>query len=236
MKVPLSRRLQVCCGFVAQGERVADVGTDHGYLGIWLLRQGKARSVIASDVVPGPLSAAKRNAERFGVTDRMEFYLSDGVQAIPRDFDTLVCAGMGADTMISILSAAPWLRDPRYRLILQCQSRTPSLRKYLSDNSFRITEESVLQDGRFLYTVMEVIWQPGYPLTPGEQYFPPALLENPGEQLPRYYRDTLFRLSRALTAKGADADTYMAAAFEELKALQDIPELSFLKEDTHDHS
>ena len=61
MKIPISARLLACCNFIAPGDRVADVGTDHGYLGIWLLQQGIASSVIASDIVPGPLSAAKNN-------------------------------------------------------------------------------------------------------------------------------------------------------------------------------
>ena len=189
MKIPLSPRLLACAGFVAQGDRVADVGCDHGYLGIYLLQQGIASHVIASDVVSGPLSAARRNADKFGFTEQMEFHLSDGVQSIPHDFDTLICAGMGADTMISILSAAPWLQSSRYRLILQCQSKTPALRKYLSDTGWRIAEETVLRDGRFLYTVMEVWWEPTYPrLTEAECWFPPALLENPSREVPAYYR------------------------------------------------
>ena len=158
MKIPISARLQACCNFVLPGDRVADIGTDHGYLGIWLLEQGIASSIIAADIVPGPLSAAKKNAAKYGFADRMEFYLSDGVQSIPRDFNTMVCAGMGGDTMVSILSAAPWLQDSRYRLVLQCQSKTPLLRKYLSDHGWRITEETTLKDGRFIYTVMEVYY------------------------------------------------------------------------------
>ena len=125
MKIPLSKRLQACCAFVAPGDRVADVGCDHGYLGIYLLTSGIAASVIASDVNEQPLGSAMANADRFGVRDQMEFYLSDGVKEIPRDFDTLVCAGMGADTMISILESAPWLQSGSYRMILQCQSKQP---------------------------------------------------------------------------------------------------------------
>ena len=189
MKIPISDRLLACADFVAPGERVADVGCDHGYLGIYLLTNGIASSVIASDVREGPLQSALRNAEKYGVKDKMALYLSDGVKAIPRDFDTLVCAGMGGDTMISILEAAPWLRSEAYRLVLQCQSKTPMLRRYLSETGWRITEETVLRDGRFLYTVMEVRWEPEYPrLSVGEWYFPPALLENPSEAVPAYYR------------------------------------------------
>ena len=229
MKLPISDRLLACCGFVAPGERVADIGCDHGYLAIHLLQTGKARSVIAADINEGPLLSAVRNAEKYGVRDRIEFYLSDGAKKIPRDFDTMVCAGMGADTMISILEAAPWLRDAKYRLVLQCQSKTPMLRRYLSETGFRIYEETVLWDGRFLYTVMEVSWRPEYPrLTPGEWYFPPALLENPSYDVPAYYRWVVGGLEVS-TAHQDDPEKKQALA--ELKALAETPELTWLKEE-----
>ena len=230
MKIPLSSRLLACCCFVHPGDRVADIGCDHGYLGIYLLTKGIAKSIIASDVKEGPLKSAVRNSEKFGVNDRMAFYLSDGVRNIPRDFDTLVCAGMGADTMISILSAAPWLQNPQYRLILQCQSKTPMLRQYLSESGWRITEESVLKDGKFLYTIMEVVWQPGYSLTPGQCHFSPALLENPSTDLPAYYRWVVTGLKTAVENQKELADPFKVSALEELMALP--PELSWLKEET----
>lgn len=229
MKLPISDRLLACCGFVAPGERVADIGCDHGYLAIHLLQTGKARSVIAADINEGPLLSAVRNAEKYGVRDRIEFYLSDGAKKIPRDFDTMVCAGMGADTMISILEAAPWLRDAKYRLVLQCQSKTPMLRKYLSKTGFRIYEETVLRDGRFLYTVMEVSWRPEYPrLTPGEWYFPPALLENPSYDVPAYYRWVVGGLEVSTAHQDAPEKKQ---ALAELRALAETPELTWLKEE-----
>lgn len=231
MKIPLSKRLQVCCGFISTGDRVADIGCDHGYLGIYLLKNGIASAVIAADINQQPLDCALRNAHKFGVADSIQFYLSDGVRNIPKEFDTLVCAGMGADTMISILEAAPWLRAEQYRLILQCQSKTHTLRKYLSETGWRIMEESVLRDGRFLYTVMEVVWQPDYPkLTVGEWYFPPALLENPSKEVPEYYRDILFRLSRAIQGRGECDDSEMVIAYNELKSLAQQLELNWLEE------
>lgn len=182
MKLPINARLLACCAFIRPGDRVADVGCDHGYLGIHLLQEGTAASVIASDLRPGPLDSARKNAEKYGLSSKMSFYLSDGVQNIPRDFDVLVCAGMGADTIISILTAAPWLKSPRYRLVLQCQTKTFLLRQYLSEQGWAIRAETVRRDGKFLYTVMEVLWDPAAPrLTPGGFYLPPALLENAGE-------------------------------------------------------
>lgn len=236
MHLPLSKRLQACCSFVAPGDRVADIGCDHGYLSIHLLKCGIASTVIAADVNEGPLQNAIQNAEKFGVKDQIRFYLSDGAKSIPRDFDTLVCAGMGGDTMVSILEAAPWLQDRQYRLILQCQSKTPMLRQYLSEHGWRINRETVLQDGKFLYTVLEVIWQPEYPrLISWQYYFPPALLETPSKDLPAYYQRLLFSLRRAISGRGEQADPQMILALQELEALTDDPAFGFLKEDTYDH-
>lgn len=232
MKIPLSARLRTCAEAVGNSRRFADIGCDHGYLSIHLLENGSAESCIAADVRPGPLESAKRNAEKYGVSDRITFCLSDGVRNIPRDFDTLVCAGMGADTMIHILSDAPWLCSERYTLVLQCQTRTPELRRYLSENGWHIACESVLRDGRFLYTVMQVQWHPGRPkLTAGQWYFPPAMLENPGKETSEYYRRICRKLSLLINARGETAEPLLTDAYHELVRLQDIPALSFLKED-----
>lgn len=219
MKLPLSDRLLACCGFVHPGDRVADVGCDHGYLSIHLLQSGIASHVYASDVRQGPLSSAKRNAETYGVKNKIDFFLSDGVQSLPRDFNTLVCAGMGGDTMISILSAAPWLQGGAYRLILQCQSKTPLLRRYLSENGWEIHRETVLRDGRFLYTVMEVVWNPGAPkLTVGQWYFPPALLKNKSPETAEYCRWVVDGLRLAARHR---PDEENQQALEELEAIQE---------------
>ena len=218
MKLPLSDRLLACCAFVRPGDRVADVGCDHGYLSIHLLQTGVASHVYASDVRQGPLSSAKRNADTYGITEKIDFFLSDGVQSLPRDFDTLVCAGMGGDTMISILSAAPWLKSDRYRLILQCQSKTPDLRRYLSENGWEIKQETVLRDGRFLYTVMEVLWNPDAPrLTVGQCYFSPALCRCTAPEAAEYYRWVVDGLRLAVQHR-PDAENQKALA--ELEELQ----------------
>ena len=230
MTSALSARLLACCNFVCPGDRVADVGCDHGYLGIHLLQNNLASYVYAGDVNEGPLQSAVTNAEKYGLSDKISFYLSDGLKNMPRDFDTMVCAGMGADTMVSILEAAPWLKSSQYRLILQCQSKTHYLRKYLSEEGWRIFEETVVRDGRFLYTVMEVIYQPGYSLTPGEWYFPPALLENPALELPGYYQQVISKLRIAMNGQKENADASLVLALHELENLPS--ELDFLKEET----
>lgn len=216
MKHTLSPRLLRCADFIQVGDRVADVGCDHGYLGIHLLQSGKASYVYAGDVNEGPLQSAVVNSEKYGVSDKISFYLSDGVRHFPRDFDAMVCAGMGADTMVSILEAAPWLKNSSYRLILQCQSKIPYLRDYLSQNGWYISQETVVRDGRFLYTVMEVLYQPGTVLTPGQCYFSPALRNDSSLESEEYYQQVVFRLQRAVNGQGEQADKKMVQALQEL--------------------
>ena len=217
MQPPISKRLLACCDLVHPGDRVADIGCDHGYLAIYLLQNHIASGVIASDIKPQPLAAAKRNAAKYAVTENITFHLSDGVQSIPRDFDTMICAGMGGDTMVSILENAPWLADTRYRLILQCQSKTPMLRKYLSENGWCIRQERVLKDGRFLNTVMEVLYAPSTALTPGQCYLPPALFVNPTEYLQDYCARVIAELEKIVSAQKENADPYQIQALSELK-------------------
>ena len=225
----LSKRLLACCQFVRPGDRVADVGCDHGYLSIHLLKNNIASAVIASDINEGPLKSAIANADKYGVTENIRFYLSDGVRSIPREFDCMIAAGMGGDTMISILEAAPWLRNKSYRLILQCQSKTAMLRQYLSDKGWRIPREIAVRDGRFIYTVMEVLWDPDDPrLTVGQTHFSPALLAHPVEEAAEYYQRLLFSLGRAIKGRGENADPTMVAALAELAPLE--TEHTWLKE------
>ena len=227
MNIPLSPRLAQCCKLIPKGSIVADIGCDHGYLSIYLLKDGIAKQVIAADIGEQSLQSAMANARRFGVEDNIRFYLSDGAMRIPRDFSHMVCAGMGADTMIHILENAPWLKNEQYTLILQCQSKTPTLRKYLSENGFSITGETVLKDGRFLYTIMEVRWEQCEPLTPGQCWLSPALAVSGSPYLPAYYKQVITRLQRAINGQKENADPNMVAALTELENNPAFKELSY---------
>lgn len=217
MEIKLSPRLLACCEYVRRGSVVADVGCDHGYTSIYLLEKGIAKKVYACDVKEGPLDSARRNCRGLGLGERISFHLSDGVQNVPRDFDTLVCAGMGADVMVSILSAAPWLKDTGYHLILQCQSKTPTLRRFLSENGWRIRSEAVVRDGRFLYTVMDVVYET-QPLSDAECYFSPALVKTASKEVGAYYRQIVKNLRVA--AEGQKSAELAAI----LQALENVPD------------
>ena len=223
MKIPLSNRLLTCSRYVNQGDRVADIGCDHGYLGIHLLKTGVAQNVIAADINEQPLHSATVNALKFGVRDKMQFYLSDGAAAIPRDFDVMVCAGLGADTMISILSAAPWLKSESYRLILQCQSKTSNLRKWLWEEGWQIKRETLAQDGKFIYSVLEAVYAPGRTVDAWEHYISKQLLEDRSPLLPEYYQRIRngLRLHTEGLRRNGNADADQEAVLQQIEALEE---------------
>lgn len=222
MKLPLSNRLLACCSFVRQNDRVADVGCDHGYLGIHLLQSGIASSVIAADINEMPLQSAKENAIKFSVQDRISFYHSDGVRQLPRDFDCMVCAGMGADTMISILDAAPWLQSSRFRLILQCQSKRPELRRYLAAKGFSISRETLARDGKFIYPVTEVCYAPGPAPAPWGYYISPQLIADGSPLLLPFVRRVMGGVADSLGGlrHSGRSDTEMAEIYTHLQELE----------------
>ena len=225
MQLPnLSTRLMACCSFIKPNSRVADVGCDHGYLGIYLLKNNLADFVYAADIKPAPLDSAKRNAAKFDTIHKMSFHLSPGVKAVPHDFDTLVCAGMGADTIISILEDAPWLKDNRYTLILQCQSRRPELRKYLYAQGYCIKRETLAQDGKFIYPVMEVVYSPSAPLTAAGYHISPALLECNSPLLPAFYnrvKEGIITTVNGLSRNGGEKLAYYQEILKELTQMEE---------------
>ena len=229
MKLPISKRLLCCASLVPQGARVADVGCDHGYLSIHLLREHIAAAVAAMDLRPEPLEAARRNAARFQTADRMEFFLCDGLSALgPGAVDAVVCAGMGGDTMVKILSECSWADDPAVTWILQPQSSGNDLRRWLSERGYRIEREKLVRDGGFLYAVMEVRYGGGTLLTPGQQYVSPQLLEEDPALVRTYIervKNALVRtvdgLSRAKEDGLAERRAYYETALRQVRELEE---------------
>ena len=184
----LSSRLLSCASLVRPGGVTADVGTDHGYLAIYLLEQGICPRVFASDLREGPLSAARRSAAKAGLSDQITFVLSDGLRSLPAtEIDTVICAGMGGDNIISILDAEPAVRSPEKQLILQPQSKVADLRRWLAEQGFTIRRERLSRDGKFVYTAMDAAYTGATEtLSPGRQLMPEILLQS-GDPLLRDY-------------------------------------------------
>ena len=134
--VELTPRLRSVAELVPRGARFADVGTDHAYLPVWLLQQGRITGAVASDLRPGPLERARGTAEKYGLTGRMDFRLCDGLSGIqPDEVNTIAMAGMGGETIAAILAAAPWTWERECLLLLQPMSAQPFLRRHLRAGS-----------------------------------------------------------------------------------------------------
>ena len=156
MKNLLTPRLALCARYAAGAGILCDVGADHGYLPISLLAEGKIEYAIAADIRPGPLASARRHAGEAGLEDKMRFELADGL-AFPgaERADTVVCAGMGGETVAGILKRAPWTKEG-VRLILQPQSKLDELCEWLRENGYALVTAALAAEGERLYIAMLV--------------------------------------------------------------------------------
>lgn len=163
----LTPRLQAIADQVPQGAVFADIGTDHAYLPVWLLLNGRIDRAIAADLREGPLSRARETAEQHGVTGKVSFRLCDGLTGIEEgETDVVAIAGMGGETIAAILAAAPWTRN--CKLLLQPMTSFPDLRFWLQQNGYVIKNERIVREGNRLYSIWTVSGGEMEALSPGE--------------------------------------------------------------------
>ena len=203
----LQPRLQLLADLVPQNARLADVGTDHGYLPVYLLQKKYITSAIAADVGTEPLEHARRTARQYGVEEQLRFLRCDGLQGIdPKDVDTVVIAGMGGETIIHILSQAPWTKNGDTMLLLQPMTKQEELRRWLNENGYAQYAERLVRDKNYLYPVFTVCGGAQTALSVGEIYGGLDIEVDPlaGEYLAQRIR----RLTQAVDGllKGGSAD------------------------------
>lgn len=152
----LTARLQTVADQVPQGAAFADIGTDHAYLPVWLLLHGRISHAIAADLREGPLNSARETVKQYGVLGQVSFRLCNGLADIaPEEVDTIAIAGMGGETIASILEAAPWTREGKL-LLLQPMTSFPDLRLWLQKNGYYIERETIAREGQRLYSCLAV--------------------------------------------------------------------------------
>ncbi len=156
MKLPiLQDRLMAAAAFVREGAFLADVGTDHAYLPVYLQGTGRIRGALASDINKGPLESARRNIKAHGFEKNIATLLCDGLAGVeayaPEDIAIL---GMGGELIARILADAPFVKNGDIRLILQPMSRAEELREYLAHAGFAIVDEALVAEGRRIYQII----------------------------------------------------------------------------------
>lgn len=149
----LDARLAAAAAFVRPGHTAADIGCDHGKLSAWLAGSGRCPRVLACDLRPGPLDKARANCAPWA--DRIEFRLGSGLSVLePGEADEIVIAGMGAETILEILDAAPWVRSPACNLVLVPATKHSILRRGLARRGFALQGETLCSAAGRWYAVM----------------------------------------------------------------------------------
>jgi tRNA (adenine22-N1)-methyltransferase len=191
-KTILSARLRAVADQIRCSERVADIGCDHAYVPIALIREGRIRSAIAADVRPGPLAIARAHIDEEGLSDVIETRLSDGFEAIrPGEADGAILAGMGGMLICTLLEQAGDVLPALKELVLEPQSDADKVRALLSGGvcgtPFVITDEQMICEGGIFYPVIRAVpGRKGQSLSREELMYGPVLLERRDPVLYRY--------------------------------------------------
>lgn len=153
----LDKRLSLCAEFVRKGVTLADIGTDHAYLPIWLVSNGIVKKALACDINEGPLNSGKADVIKYGLSEHITLRLSDGLKNISEnETDDIVIAGMGGELIVKILSECVWAKSKDKHYILQPMTKAEVLIKYLYDNGYEIIEQRACECDNKHYTVMLV--------------------------------------------------------------------------------
>lgn len=215
MELILSPRLEAVASLVRKGAVLSDVGTDHALLPAYLLLEGRVKSAIASDIVKGPLLRAEETIKKYRLSPKIKTVLTPGLCGIEAYVPTdIVIAGMGGQTIAEILEAAPFVKDPEIRLILQPMTKSEILRDYLAKEGFEILcERRVMEDHR-IYAILCCQYSGiPYSLSPLEKLFGKA----PQEQDAAVYQALLSKKEEQLkTVIKAKEQNSLSAAEESL--------------------
>jgi len=176
----LSQRLAAVAQFVPRKARLADIGSDHAYLPIFLAAEGKIDYAIAGEVANGPLKAASAQIKRYKLEEKIIPRLADGLAAIETkdQIDTIVIAGMGGILTEKILSRG--LKDgylDQQRLILQANNHELDVRYWLACNQYKIYDEQIIEDHGKFYEIIAAYYQESCNYTNKELYFGPILMQ-----------------------------------------------------------
>ena len=217
-KLDMGPRLRAIASLVPAGCRcLADIGTDHGYIPVSLLLEGRIEQAVAADIGALPLDHARRTAGSWGVAEHVDFRLGDGLSVLaPGEADAIVIAGMGGDAITSILAAAPWSRAGPL-LLPQPMSKAEVLRAWLPDNGYAVLAERLVQDKGVLYPILTVRGGEMPPAAQAQCWGGFLLGKDPLYGL--YIADRLLRLRRASAGLARARDP---AAAEKRRALLEV--------------
>jgi tRNA (adenine22-N1)-methyltransferase len=167
----LAKRLAAIAAYVPAGCAAADIGTDHAYLPIFLVKAGICQRIIATELRSGPFRSALQKVAEYKLDHVIDLRLGDGLKVIePAEVDVIVLAGIGGSTIREILAASPGVISTVKMLILQPMADAGELRIWLVSNGWKINDEQLLEENGKIYVIITAV--PGL-----EEVKDPVLLE-----------------------------------------------------------
>jgi tRNA (adenine22-N1)-methyltransferase len=232
--INISKRLETIAGFVKEGNRVADIGSDHALLPVFLVQTGKAIGAIAGEVNRGPWESACKQVESVGLTEQIDVRLGDGLAVLePGEVDTVCIAGMGGTLICSILDKGNEPLQSVQHLVLQPNVAERNLRVWLYNNGWELKNEKIIKEDGIIYEILYAErGNPEYPYLKGpwekEEWFElgPFLWE---EKNPVYYEKWLEerqKITRVLSnldkADSVEADAKRESLRDRLRWVEEV--------------
>ena len=197
----LTERLQLVADFLDPCECFADIGTDHAYLPVWVLQNGKARYAVAADINPNPLKNARNTLAQYGFAEQIELRLSDGLQNIaPWEVGAVAVAGMGGNQIADMIAGTPWLQNAEIQLVLQPMTHFEDVRRALRENGFCVLREETVADGERVYLALSARYSGEIREYPEWYDYAGTLPQNPTETNLLFLKKVLARLQERASA------------------------------------
>lgn len=219
----ISKRLRKVAGFIPQDAKILDVGSDHAYLPIYLIQQGRISSAIAGEVVEGPYQSAVTNVADNQMSDKISVRLANGLVAFDKkdQIDVIIIAGMGGRLIADILDNGSAKLASVKRLILQPNNREDELRRWLCGHDFQITEEAIVEENGKFYEIM--IAEQGHQVLNAEQerFGPYLMREQSAVFLDKWQRE-VDKLEKALAKIPEKNLTERSAMSQRIKQIKEV--------------
>ncbi|HEL9634776.1 TPA: tRNA (adenine-N(1))-methyltransferase [Streptococcus suis] len=223
METRLSKRLATVADYVPQGARLVDVGSDHAYLPLFLVEQGRIGFAVAGEVVQGPYQSALQNVEQAGQSDKISVRLANGLAAVELadHITTVTIAGMGGRLIADILEAGKDKLVSVERLILQPNNREDDVRRWLVAHDFQLVAEEILEENDKIYEIL-VAEKGNVDLTADQLRFGPYLLEDQSTTFQKKWLKELDKLTYALEQVPLERQADRSAISQKIQQIQEV--------------
>lgn len=216
----IGARLESIAALVPQNCVVADIGTDHAYLPVWLMQKGLIKAAIAADIAEGPCRAAQTNIGMYGLKDKIEVRCGSGLTVLkPGEADGAVIAGMGGSTIVQILEESPEVAKTLKFLIVQPMAGAPGLRRWACENGWRIADEALAEEPQHLYEIIMLVPGSESPHSSIEYEIGPRLIEKQPPLFGRHIEKLYAAYARMLKSMAQSSKAQQSGKYKKMQEL-----------------